>query len=63
VSAELEKLGGARVILSTFTSGKAVNEVMGGKGINGKMIFVCNPDQPLDIAGRFSIAGRRSISG
>ncbi len=63
VGAELEKLGGARVILSTVTSGKAVNAVLGGMGINGKLILVGNPDQPLEITGRLLIAGRRSVSG
>jgi D-arabinose 1-dehydrogenase-like Zn-dependent alcohol dehydrogenase len=63
VSAELEKLGGAKVILSTVTSGKAVNAVLNGMGINGKTILVGNPDQPLEITGRLLIAGRRSISG
>ena len=62
-AAELEKLGGAKVILSTVTSGKAVNAVMGGLGINGKLILVGNPDQPLEVAGRLLIGGRRSISG
>jgi D-arabinose 1-dehydrogenase-like Zn-dependent alcohol dehydrogenase len=63
VAAEIEKLGGAKVILSTVTSGKAVNAVMGGLGINGKLILVGNPDQPLEVQGRLLIAGRRSISG
>jgi D-arabinose 1-dehydrogenase-like Zn-dependent alcohol dehydrogenase len=63
VATELEKLGGARVILSTVTSGKAVNAVLGGMGINGKTILVGSPDQPLEITGRLLIAGRRSISG
>ncbi len=63
VAGELEKLGAARVILSTVTSGKAVNAVLGGMGINGKTILVGNPDQPLEITGRLLIAGRRSISG
>lgn len=62
-AAELEKLGGARVILSTVTSGKAVNAVVGGMGINGKTILVGNPDQPLEIQARLLIAGRRSIGG
>ncbi|HXC34040.1 MAG TPA: alcohol dehydrogenase [Verrucomicrobiae bacterium] len=60
---ELEKLGGARVILSTVTSGKAVNAAVGGMGINGKTILVGNPDQPLEIPARLLIAGRRSIGG
>ena len=62
-AAELEKLGGAKVILSTVTSGKAVNAVLGGMGVNGKTILVGNPDQPLEITGRLLIAGRRSVSG
>jgi D-arabinose 1-dehydrogenase-like Zn-dependent alcohol dehydrogenase len=62
-AAELEKLGGAKVILSTVTSGKAVNAVMGGLGINGKLILVGNPDQALEVPGRLLIGGRRSISG
>jgi len=63
IASELEKLDGARVILSTVTSAKAVNAVLGGMGINGKTILVGNPDQPLEITGRLLIAGRRSISG
>jgi D-arabinose 1-dehydrogenase-like Zn-dependent alcohol dehydrogenase len=62
-SAELEKLGGAKVILSTVTSGKAVNAVLGGMGINGKTILVGNPDQPLEVPARLLIGGRRSVSG
>jgi D-arabinose 1-dehydrogenase-like Zn-dependent alcohol dehydrogenase len=62
-AAELEKLGGAKVILSTVTSGKAVNAVVGGLGINGKLILVGNPDQPLEVPARLLIGGRRSISG
>jgi D-arabinose 1-dehydrogenase-like Zn-dependent alcohol dehydrogenase len=63
VAAEMEKLGGAKIILSTVTSGKAVNAVMGGLGINGKLILVGNPDQSLEVQGRLLIAGRRSVSG
>jgi D-arabinose 1-dehydrogenase-like Zn-dependent alcohol dehydrogenase len=63
VGAELEKLGGARVILSTVTRGKAVNAVLDGMGLNGKLILVGNPDEPLEVTGRLLIAGRRSITG
>jgi D-arabinose 1-dehydrogenase-like Zn-dependent alcohol dehydrogenase len=63
VAAELEKRGGAKVILSTVTSEKAVNAVLGGLGINGKLILVGNPDRPLEVPGRLLIAGRRSITG
>jgi len=60
---ELDKLGGAKVILSTVTSGKAVNAVLGGIAINGKLILAGNPDQPIEVAGRLVIGGRRSITG
>ena len=63
VAAELAKLGGAKAILSTVTSGEAVNAVLGGMGIGGRTILVGNPDQPLEVTGRLLIAGRRSISG
>lgn len=56
-------MGGAKVILSTVTSGKAVNSVLGGLGINGKLILAGNPDQPLEVQGRLLIAARRSITG
>jgi D-arabinose 1-dehydrogenase-like Zn-dependent alcohol dehydrogenase len=62
-AAELEKLGGAKVILSTVTNGKAVNAVLGGMGINGKTILVGNPDQPIEVPARLLIGGRRSVSG
>jgi D-arabinose 1-dehydrogenase-like Zn-dependent alcohol dehydrogenase len=63
IASELEKLGGAKIILSTVTSGKAVNATVGGLGINGKLILVGNPDQPLEVPARLLIGGRRSISG
>jgi D-arabinose 1-dehydrogenase-like Zn-dependent alcohol dehydrogenase len=62
-AAELDKLGGAKVILSTVTSGKAVNAALGGIAINGKLILAGNPDQPIEVAGRLVIGGRRSITG
>src|SRR5258706_13078578 len=60
---EMEKLGGSKIILSTVTSGKAVNAVLGGLGINGKLILVGNPGQPVEATGPLLIGGRRSISG
>jgi len=62
-AAELEKLGGAKVILSTVTSGRAVNEVLSGLAQNGKLVLAGNPDQPIEVPGRLLIGGRRSISG
>ncbi len=62
-AAELAKLGSAKVILSTVTSGRAVNAVLNGLGINGRLILAGNPDAPLQIPGRLLIGGRRAVSG
>ena len=39
-AAELLKLGGAKVILATVTSGEAMSAVLGGLGVNGKLIIL-----------------------
>jgi D-arabinose 1-dehydrogenase-like Zn-dependent alcohol dehydrogenase len=61
-SAELIKLGGAKVVLATATSGKALSAVLGGLGIDGKMIIVGAAD-PLEVPPRLLIGGRRSVMG
>ncbi len=62
-AAELTKLGGARVILATVTNGKAMNAVLGGLTINGKMIVVGAANEPLEVPSLLLIGGRRSIVG
>src|SRR5262245_45411950 len=62
-AAELAKLGGAKVILATVTSGKAMNAVLGGLGVNGKLIVLGAADEPLEAPAGLLIAGRRSIMG
>jgi D-arabinose 1-dehydrogenase-like Zn-dependent alcohol dehydrogenase len=62
-AAELTRRGGARVILSTVTSGKAVNAVLGGLGVNGKLIVLGAADAPIQVAPSLLISGRRSIQG
>jgi D-arabinose 1-dehydrogenase-like Zn-dependent alcohol dehydrogenase len=61
-AAELIKLGGARIILATATSGKAISAALGGLGVNGKMIIV-GVGEPFEVAPLFLIGGRRSIAG
>ena len=61
-AAELRKLGGAKVILATATSGKALSAVLGGLGVDGKMIIVGAAD-PLEVAPLLLIGGRRSVMG
>ena len=60
---ELTKLGGARVILATVTSGKAMSAAAGGLGLNGKMIVVGAADEPIQVPAYLLIGGRRLVTG
>jgi D-arabinose 1-dehydrogenase-like Zn-dependent alcohol dehydrogenase len=62
-AAELMKLGGAKVILATVTSGKAMSAILGGLAVNGKLIIVGAADEPLEVNAFLFIGGRRSIIG
>ena len=62
-AAELLKLGGAQVILATVTNGKAMSAVLGGLGVNGKLIILGAATDPLEVNGLLLIVGRRSIVG
>jgi D-arabinose 1-dehydrogenase-like Zn-dependent alcohol dehydrogenase len=63
VVAELNKLGGARVILSTVTSAPAMSAVLGGLAINGKMIVVGATPDPIEVPPFLLIGGRRGVLG
>ncbi len=62
-AAELLKLGGASVILATATDGEAMSAVIGGLGVNGKLIVLGAPAEPLQVPASLLIRGRRSILG
>jgi len=53
----LRALGGARVILATVTSGKAMSAVVGGLGLNGKLIMVGLSEEPSKFRSRSSSWG------
>jgi len=61
--AELQKLGGARVILATAPSAKAISEVVGGLGVNGNLLIPAAPNEPLTVSVMPLMMGRRQISG
>ena len=63
VAAELNKLGGAKVILSTVTNSKAMSSVLGGLGVGGKMIVVGASPEPIEVSPFLLIGGRRSVQG
>ncbi len=63
VAQELAKLGGAKVILATVTSSKAMSTVLGGLGVDGKMVIVGAGMDPLEVAPIMLIMKRLSIAG
>jgi D-arabinose 1-dehydrogenase-like Zn-dependent alcohol dehydrogenase len=62
-AAELGKLGGAKVVLATVTSGKAMNAVLGGLAVDGKFVVLGAADEPLQVSPFLLIMGRRSVLG
>lgn len=60
---ELQRLGGARVILATAPSAKAISSVVDGLGVNGNLLIPAAPNDPLTISVMPLIMGRRQISG
>ena len=63
VADTLKPLGGAKVILATVTSGKAMSAVLGGLGIDGKMIMLGVSEEPVELSISQFVGGRRSIQG
>ncbi len=56
-------MGGARVILATVTSGPAMSAVLGGLGVDGRLVIVGAPAEPLEVPALGLIFARRSIVG
>jgi D-arabinose 1-dehydrogenase-like Zn-dependent alcohol dehydrogenase len=62
-AAELSKLGGAKVILSTITNAPAVTAVLGGLGVRGKLVVVGASVEPMQIPPVMLIGGDKTIAG
>jgi D-arabinose 1-dehydrogenase-like Zn-dependent alcohol dehydrogenase len=60
---ELSQLGGAKVILATVTDAKSMSSVVGGLGIDGKLLIVGASGEPIEVSSMMLIGGRRSIAG
>jgi len=60
---ELQKLGGARVILATAPSAKAISSVVEGIAVDGNLLIPAAPTDPLSLSVMPLIMGRRRISG
>jgi D-arabinose 1-dehydrogenase-like Zn-dependent alcohol dehydrogenase len=60
---ELQKLGGARAILSTAPSGKAMSRLIGGLGVAGKLMVIGVSTDPIEVPTGPMIGGKLSIEG
>lgn len=60
---ELRKLGGARVILATAPDSKSISSISEGLALNGKLLIVAAPAEPITINPLTLIGGRRSVQG
>lgn len=60
---ELQKLGGAKVILTTAPNSKSMSELFEGLGANGKMVVVGAAPEAIEVAPIQLIRGRRSLQG
>ena len=60
---ELQKLGGATVILATAPSSQAMSEIFHGLGRNGKLLVVGADGGALQIPSGALIMGKRSVVG
>jgi D-arabinose 1-dehydrogenase-like Zn-dependent alcohol dehydrogenase len=60
---ELQKLGGAKVILATAPSSKAMSELIDGLGPNGELMVVGAAFDPIEVTPLQLITGSRTIQG
>jgi len=60
---ELQKLGGARVILATAPSSKAMSKLVDGLSPNGKLLVIGATLDPIEVTPVQLIFGVRSVQG
>jgi D-arabinose 1-dehydrogenase-like Zn-dependent alcohol dehydrogenase len=60
---ELQKLGGAKVVLATAPNSKAMSELINGLGPNGKLVVIGATFDPIDVAPVQLIGGSKTIQG
>ncbi|MEO6392011.1 MAG: alcohol dehydrogenase [Pyrinomonadaceae bacterium] len=63
VAAELNKLGGAQIVLATVTNAEAMTATIGGLALNGKLMVLGAPPEPLAVSGLILLGGRKSVAG
>jgi D-arabinose 1-dehydrogenase-like Zn-dependent alcohol dehydrogenase len=61
-AAELNKLGGAKLVLATVTAGDAMTATLPGLAANGKLMVLGAPPS-LEVSPFLLISGKRSVEG
>jgi D-arabinose 1-dehydrogenase-like Zn-dependent alcohol dehydrogenase len=62
-AAELQRMGGASVILATAPSGPAMSALIGGLGLHGKLMVVGASMEPIEVSPVQLIMGGRTVEG
>jgi D-arabinose 1-dehydrogenase-like Zn-dependent alcohol dehydrogenase len=62
-AAELQKFGGARIILATAPDSKAISGLVNGLSAGGKLVIVGASTEPLSVTPLQLILGRKTIQG
>jgi len=60
---ELQKLGGARVILATAPNAKSMSALFNGLGANGKMMVIGAEFEPIEVSPIQLIGGKKGLQG
>lgn len=63
VAEQLQKLGGAKVILATAPSGKSISQLTNGLGLNGEIVVVGASNDPIEVSAIQLIMNQKSIHG
>jgi D-arabinose 1-dehydrogenase-like Zn-dependent alcohol dehydrogenase len=63
VAEELQKLGGAKVVLATVTNGPAMAAAIGGLATDGTLLIVGAAFEPIEVSALALIGARKSIKG
>ncbi len=60
---ELQKFGGARVILATAPDAKSMSALVNGLSVNGKLLVIGASPEPITVSPLQLISGKKSIQG
>lgn len=60
---ELQKWGGARLIVATAPDSKSMSDLVAGLAPNGKLLVVGAPSEPLSVNGLALLSNRQTVQG